>query len=325
MKNKKTILGIFISTLLVGCFLQREQYDEVRKTPKLKYETPPGTVWLRNNLFMDQTETRNLDYLEFLYWTKRHEPEKYNSILPDTLLWKDRIALQEPYVFYYLRHPAYRDYPVVGISYAQAVAFCKWRSDRVNEFIWLREHPIKNKDYKADSIYPHPEVMRYRLPTKEEWEFASAAGLEYSYFPLGYEKITDQNNRLVSNTHENSYLYIDYKKQKKHIETLMTSLGGNVGMVNDVSDITMPVYSGEKNKYGIYNLLGNVSEIIADSLFKGLNYENTIDGSTLKLQKENYQRTDSIPSSYDYKYTFRYQQQQAWLGFRCVCEVLKEK
>ena len=59
--------------------------------------------------------------------------------LPDTLSWREKLGFNEKYVEYYLRHPAYRDYPVVGVSWQQASEFCKWRTDRVNEFILIRE------------------------------------------------------------------------------------------------------------------------------------------------------------------------------------------
>ena len=49
------------------------------------------------------------------------------------------MAYNEPYVDYYLRHPSYRDYPVVGVNWLQATNFCAWRTDRVNEQILIRE------------------------------------------------------------------------------------------------------------------------------------------------------------------------------------------
>ena len=321
---KKSTLFIFISfvTIIIGCVLKKQQFDVVRKTPVVKFETPPGSVWLHDNIFIDETEVRNLDYLEFLYWTSRKEPEKLKAILPDTTIWRDSFNYNEPYVDYYLRHPAYRDYPVVGISYEQAVAFCEWRSDRVNQFIYVRENSKKlPKNFDWDTLSHFPVISHFRLPTKEEWELASSAGLPYSYFPLGYESVVDKNHIPVSNTIEFQTFFYN-SKTKNYFSN--KKFAGSLDDPQLVSDVTTPVYSGEKNKFGIFNLLGNVSEIIADSLFKGLNYETALDGSTFKMKKENYQKVDSTSNSYDYKYTFRYQKPQAWLGFRCVCEVKKE-
>ena len=65
--------------------------------------------------------------------------EVYRKALPDTLCWRSALSSMEHFVNYYLRHPAYRDYPVVGVSWIQANEYCKWRTDRVNEYILARE------------------------------------------------------------------------------------------------------------------------------------------------------------------------------------------
>ncbi len=299
--------------------LFKTQTDKIRKTPKLIYETPPGTVWLRANLFIDIAETRNLDYIEFIYWTSRREPEKLNAILPDTNVWRIPLKYQEPYIYYYLHHPSYRDYPVVGISYEQAVAFCKWRSDRVNEFIFIRENKVK--EWKADSTYPFKEIFRFRLPTKEEWEYAAAAGLNQNLYPYGYEKLTGKNGLPVSNTIEYNNLY----NHRQHFRYIRPNDGGSVQYSDDLSAITSQVTAFYRNKYGIYNMTGNVSEIIADSLFKGLNYDTYLDGSSFKNNAEDYHTSDTTYLRYDNRMTFKYKKPQAWLGFRCVCEVLVER
>ena len=92
---------------------------------------------------MDQTEVRNLDYLEYLYWLNHvygtDYPGVYRKALPDTLVWRDKLAYNEPLVEYYFRHPAYRNYPVVGVSWVQASDYCAWRTDRVNENLLIRK------------------------------------------------------------------------------------------------------------------------------------------------------------------------------------------
>lgn len=96
-----------------------------------------------SSFYMDQTEVTNFYWLEYLYWLNRAYSETYPMVyknaLPDTLCWRSPLAFNEKYVEYYLRHPAYRDYPVVGVSWIQASDYCKWRTDRVNEFILIRE------------------------------------------------------------------------------------------------------------------------------------------------------------------------------------------
>ena len=100
-----------------------------------------------SSFYMDQTEITNFQWLEYLYWVNRAYSETYPMVyknaLPDTLVWRSKLGDNEKYVDYYLRHPAYRDYPVVGVSWLQANDFCKWRTDRVNEYILIREGIFK--------------------------------------------------------------------------------------------------------------------------------------------------------------------------------------
>lgn len=87
---------------------------------------------------MDETEVSNIDWLEYLFWIRRNypqDPEYYYNALPDTLVWRKPLSYNEPYVNNYLRHPALQDYPVVGVTWEQAIEYCVWRTDRVNEQI----------------------------------------------------------------------------------------------------------------------------------------------------------------------------------------------
>lgn len=92
------------------------------------------------SFYMDETEVTNLMYLEYLDYLKKVYPpseERYRNIyhgaLPDTLVWRNRLGYNETMTNNYLRHPAYANYPVVGVSWIQAVEFSDWRTDRVNE------------------------------------------------------------------------------------------------------------------------------------------------------------------------------------------------
>ena len=74
------------------------------------------------SFYLDETEVRNVDYLEYLFWLQRvyglSYPEVYKKALPDTLVWRDKLGYNEPFVNGYLRHPAFKNYPVVGVSCA---------------------------------------------------------------------------------------------------------------------------------------------------------------------------------------------------------------
>ncbi|MHA4893991.1 SUMF1/EgtB/PvdO family nonheme iron enzyme [Pedobacter sp. PWIIR3] len=89
-----------------------------------------------SSFYMDETEVSNTNWLEYLNWIRTNYPtdyEYYYNELPDTLVWRRPLSYNEPYVDNYLRHPAYQDYPVVGVSWEQADRYCAWRTDRVNE------------------------------------------------------------------------------------------------------------------------------------------------------------------------------------------------
>ena len=90
------------------------------------------------SFYMDETEVANQDWLDYLHWinvTYPQDHELYYNALPDTLVWRKPLSYNEPYVDNYLRHPAFQDYPVVGITWDQAQDYCTWRTDRTNENI----------------------------------------------------------------------------------------------------------------------------------------------------------------------------------------------
>ncbi len=91
------------------------------------------------SFFMDETEVTNIDYREYTYWMNRVYGESYPEVaraaLPDTLVWLEELAYNDPMVQNYFRYPAYDMYPVVGVNWNQANDYATWRTDRVNEMI----------------------------------------------------------------------------------------------------------------------------------------------------------------------------------------------
>lgn len=91
-----------------------------------------------NSFFIDKSEVANVHYREYMYWLENvFSDPQYEAVIkgsrPDTLVWRNELAYNEPYVEYYFRHPSYNYYPVVGVTWKQANDFCIWRTDRVNE------------------------------------------------------------------------------------------------------------------------------------------------------------------------------------------------
>ncbi len=120
------------------------------------------------SFYMDQTEVTNQFYRDYLHWlyyvyvvgegsnttaSSQSLSYVYRMALPDTLVWLSKMSYNEPMVNLYLRHPAYSDYPVVGVNWYQAVRYCQWRSDRVNEAILMKNGVFTSGvDFKKGAV-----------------------------------------------------------------------------------------------------------------------------------------------------------------------------
>ncbi len=268
-----------------------------------------------SSFYMDEVEVTNFYWLEYLYWLDRvfnaDYPEIYKKALPDTLVWRNKLAYNEPYVEYYLRHPAFRDYPVVGVNWLQANDYCAWRTDRVNELILIREglfehYPNQiNEDHFTTDAYlaeqyesgkrvdgvedfnPNRDTRnvrmedgillpRYRLPTEAEWEYAAYGLIGNSVDERIVERrIYPWNGHWVryDSRKKGGAFYGDFRGN------FMRGRGdymGVAGSLNDNADITAPVFSYWPNDYGLYNMAGNVSEWVMD-VYRPLSPEDNND------------------------------------------------
>ena len=108
------------------------------------------------------------------------------NIYPDTLVWTHDYAYSynDPWTKNYFHHPAFDDYPVVGVNWKQAVAFSKWRTKILDEYLLDRDEPL------------HDE---FRLPTESEWEYAARGGLDLSPYPWGGPYTTNEQGCFLAN------------------------------------------------------------------------------------------------------------------------------
>ncbi|MDP5078361.1 MAG: gliding motility lipoprotein GldJ [Nonlabens sp.] len=123
----------------------------VKDDPMHDWNNTPNQQHVQS-FYMDETEVTNGMYVEMLDWVKLVFPPEdeeyrniYNGFVPDTLVWRNRLGYNEEMTKNYLRHPSYQNYPVVGVSWIQAVEYSEWRTDRVNELI-LGQEGYTSKD-----------------------------------------------------------------------------------------------------------------------------------------------------------------------------------
>jgi len=147
---KDQIQGPNLILIHGGTYTKGRVQDDVMKD----WNNAPSRMQVRS-FYMDETEVTNLMYIEYLDWLKRvfvDQPEIYFSALPDTLVWRNQLGYYDDMVNNYLRHPAFRTHPVVGVSWQQASNFAKWRTNRVNELILEQKGWIAKGARTSDDI-----------------------------------------------------------------------------------------------------------------------------------------------------------------------------
>ncbi len=219
-------------------------------------------------------------------------------VYPDTLCWiRDfTYSYNEPLTLKYFSHYAFDDYPVVGVSWKQANAFCNWRTNL---------KVLSNKRLKE--IPAH----EFRLPTESEWEMAARGGLKNSMYPWGSYYARNDMGCFVAN---------------------FKPLRGNYVADSPSTTTTMVTGAFDPNPFGLYDMAGNVAEWTSTAFFEA-GYE-TVDDINPELQYN--AKTDDPPvlkrkvirggSWKDMDYfirtgtrSFEYQDTtKSYVGFRCV-------
>lgn len=193
-------------------------------------------------LWFSNTEVTNANYRDFLSKQQSKLSKKeFEKLLPDTLAWRKFLGNSEPYINYYFRHPAYAQYPVSCVTKAQADAFCVFLTELFNEM------------FARDPNCSHQRVL-VRLPTKEEFTYASIGGLSlYNEYPWEGKEVFHTSGKWQGDARAN------FLKTNE-------AFGGVSGGKADNADVFAPVKSYFPNGYGLYNMSGNAAELVADDV-----------------------------------------------------------
>lgn len=216
------------------------------------------------------------------------------KIYPDTTVWITdfKYSYNEPMHNDYFWHDAYSNYPVVGITWQQAQAFCQWRTNTKN---------IYQKTKKKKSLVPN-----FRLPTEAEWEYAARGGLQGGTYPWGGPYTKNDRGCFMAN----------FKPMR-----------GDYAV--DQALYTVEANAYDPNGYNLYNMSGNVSEWVATS-YEEEAYEFSASMNPNVNVAENRKKVIRGGSWKDVKYflqvssrDYEYEDQpRSYIGFRTVHDYL---
>ena len=239
--------------------------------------------------FLDEFEVTNINWREYVAWMQgvyAHDPKKYLAALPDETVWRSELAYNDPQVKNYYSHVAYGYYPVVGVSWEQAMDYCTWRTDRANERILIDRRYIDFIDLETvnaniQNAEPNEygkfifttakknEYMRengreenidldgviydaeFRLPTEAEWEYAA-------YGAIPHKENYDEGMTFPWAGYQLRYMEKG-KYRGKFLANFVRGRGDQVGFTGNNS-MPVPVDFYLPNAYGLYNMAGNVNE-----------------------------------------------------------------
>jgi formylglycine-generating enzyme len=301
-----------VNTVLSEMYLnQQERFYNKKEidTRKLMYEY----FWIDLKQASKKSNRYNFDTKKYEGFIYNNQGEKVEikdrssfvirdivNVYPDTLVWiaDFTYSFNEPYTSMYFWHPSYDAYPVVGVSWKQATAFCIWRSMFLNA---------------ALRSGGNPGAHDYRLPLESEWEYAARGGLENSMYPWGGYYTRNKDGCFLAN---------------------FKPLRGNYSDDGGVTTVKVGTY--QPNEYGLYDMSGNVAEwtssafdesayIFSHDLNPDYRYNARPDDPPVMKRKVirggswkdiGYYLQNST-RSYEYQDTSK-----SYIGFRCVRSVM---
>lgn len=211
---------------------------DTEEYPDADYVEVMDSLYISREDAVDGVRTFNTKFLNYKYsWFDRDAAARKGgdrkefvqtevlNVYPDTTVWvKDfNYSYNDPMHQDYFYHQSYGDYPVVGVTWGQANAFCNWRTKKKNNY---------QKSRKKGTLVPD-----FRLPTEAEWEYAARGGLEFATYPWGTGSTTSDRGCFLAN---------------------FKPVRGNYAV--DGALYTVEAKSYNANDYGLYNMAGNVSE-----------------------------------------------------------------
>lgn len=232
-----------------------------------------------NEFFISKTEISNAEYMEFVQDVNRkHGKDSSDALLPDTTIWPGGFSSRMKK--YYLRHPAYKDYPVVGVTHRQAERYCQWLTKEFAQ----KEELAFNK-------------VSFTLPTEQEWEHAASGGDQYNEYPWGGPYTRNSEGEYLANFYTVPQGAILMDSTGKLVTGIRPAY--EIGILQSYSS-TAPVKSYYVNDLGLYCMAGNVEEMLkTEGIAKGGSWKEP--GYYLKIHVNNpYQ-----PGTADCKRGFR--------------------
>ncbi len=198
-----------------------------------------------DEFYISSTEISNGQYQTFLnYLKQQNRIQDLNTAMLDTMQWSKAFPISEPYVNYYHSHKAYENYPCVNMSYEGAKLYCAW---------------LKEMLEAADSRYTY-EV---KLPSKNQWIYAAEGGKKNSPYSWDGPYMKNKLGTLCNfrDLGANS-IHFDETTGKYVVVENHGFDKEQTSKVNYDADVTAPVLSYLPNGYGLYNVCGNVEEMI---------------------------------------------------------------